>query len=36
MYNFNNHKNKRLVGIIGLVLVVALILTTVLTGLFVS
>jgi hypothetical protein len=36
MYNFNNRKNKRLIGIIGLVLAAALIITTVLAGLFVS
>jgi hypothetical protein len=36
MYNFNNRKNKRIIGIIGLVLAAALIITTVLAGLFVS
>lgn len=36
MYNFNNPKNRRMIGIIGIVLVAALLITTVLAGLFVS
>jgi hypothetical protein len=36
MYDFNNRKNKRLIGIVGLILAAALILTTVLAGLIVS
>lgn len=36
MYNFNNPKNKRVVGTIGLILAGALLLTTILAGLFVS
>lgn len=36
MYNFNNPKNKRMIGLIGLILVAALMITTVLAGLFVS
>lgn len=35
MYNFGNRKHRRMIGIIGLVLAAALIITTVLAGLFV-
>lgn len=36
MYNFNNRKQKRWIAILGIVLAAALLITTVLAGLFVS
>lgn len=36
MYNFNSSKKKRWIGIIGIILVAALLITTVVSGLFLS
>lgn len=35
MYNFNNPKNKKTIGMIGIILVAALMITTILAALFV-